>query len=198
MITVNKKNINAWARWLHAYLSMFGLAALLLFSVTGITLNHPDWLAREPQVQWIDGQINPAWIAVSDSIPVARLEIVEHLRNTHNINARLKDFFIDERECSISFRGPGYVADAFINRSTGSYELIITASGITTILNDLHKGSDAGSVWAVVIDIVAILMILVSLTGFVMILFIRKRKASGLILALIGTALLFFLYYLFV
>ena len=30
-------------RWLHIYLSMFGLAVVLFFSVTGITLNHPDW-----------------------------------------------------------------------------------------------------------------------------------------------------------
>ena len=192
------RDINVWARWLHTYLSMFGLAALLLFSVTGITLNHPDWLAGEPQVQRIDGELNPAWVAVSDSIPVARLEIVEHLRNAHNIKAGLNDFYMDERECSISFRGPAYVADAFIDRSTGSYVLLVTASGFIAILNDLHKGSDAGGVWTVVIDIAAISMILISLTGFVMILFVKKRKASGLILALIGTALLFILYYLFV
>ena len=30
-------------RWLHIYLSVFSLAAILFFSVTGITLNHPDW-----------------------------------------------------------------------------------------------------------------------------------------------------------
>lgn len=195
---MDKRDINAWTRWLHNYLSMFSYAALLFFSVTGITLNHPDWLAGEPQLQRIEGEVNPVWVAESDTIPVSRLEIVEHLRNTHNIKASLKDFYIDERECSISFRGPGYVADTFIDRSTGSYVLMITAAGYTAILNDLHKGRDTGSVWAVVIDISAILMILVSLTGFVMILFIKKRKSSGLILALIGTVLLVILYYLFV
>jgi hypothetical protein len=35
-------------RWLHIYLSMFGLAAVLFFSVTGLTLNHPDWFG-EPE-----------------------------------------------------------------------------------------------------------------------------------------------------
>ncbi len=29
-------------RWLHIYVSLFGLAAVLFFSVTGLTLNHPD------------------------------------------------------------------------------------------------------------------------------------------------------------
>ena len=30
-------------RWIHIYLSMFGLAAVLFFGVTGLTLNHPEW-----------------------------------------------------------------------------------------------------------------------------------------------------------
>ena len=51
-------------RWLHIYLSMFGLAAVLFFSVTGITLNHPDWAfgqverGRKP-----GGQMDLKWIA---------------------------------------------------------------------------------------------------------------------------------------
>src|SRR5689334_23093059 len=40
-------------RWTHIYLSMFSMAALLFFSATGITLNHPSWFfgAREHSVQ---------------------------------------------------------------------------------------------------------------------------------------------------
>ena len=36
-------------RWLHIYVSMFGLAAVLFFSATGVTLNHPDWFFGEAQ-----------------------------------------------------------------------------------------------------------------------------------------------------
>ena len=32
-----------WMRWFHTYVSMLGLGSLLFFSVTGLTLNHPDW-----------------------------------------------------------------------------------------------------------------------------------------------------------
>ena len=45
-------------RWLHIYLSMLGLAAVLFFSVTGITLNHPDWVfgqverSARPKGRW--------------------------------------------------------------------------------------------------------------------------------------------------
>jgi uncharacterized protein len=35
-------------RWLPIDLSMFGLVAVLFFSATGLTLNHPDWFG-EPE-----------------------------------------------------------------------------------------------------------------------------------------------------
>src|SRR5215210_2520816 len=49
--------------WLHIYLSMFGLAAVLFFSVTGLTLNHPDWFfaGAERSVQ-ARGRMDPKWL----------------------------------------------------------------------------------------------------------------------------------------
>ncbi len=49
--------------WLHIYVSMFGLAAVLFFSVTGITLNHPDWFfgSAERQDQ-AEGQVDRKWL----------------------------------------------------------------------------------------------------------------------------------------
>src|SRR3954447_18017676 len=53
----------ALMRWTHIYLSMFSLATLWFFSVTGITLNHPDWFfdqaERNTQAQ---GQLNVKWL----------------------------------------------------------------------------------------------------------------------------------------
>ena len=34
-------------RWLHIYTSMVSLLVVLFFAATGVTLNHPDWLATE-------------------------------------------------------------------------------------------------------------------------------------------------------
>src|SRR3954451_1917577 len=56
----------AWMRWLHIYLSMFGLAAVLFFSVTGITLNHPDWFFGESgrRVK-SEGRMDRKWLHVA-------------------------------------------------------------------------------------------------------------------------------------
>jgi hypothetical protein len=39
-----KKNTASIARWLHIYLSMISFVIILFFAVTGLTLNHADWL----------------------------------------------------------------------------------------------------------------------------------------------------------
>lgn len=197
-MAIVKKDINGWTRWLHIYLSMFSFAALFFFAVTGITLNHPDWLKGEQQVERFSGKVDSTWLSVNDTGAVAKLEIVEYFRNNYKIKARLADFRTEENECSVSFNGPGYGADAFIDRTTGSYELTISSAGYVAVMNDLHKGRDTGSVWAVIIDLSAILMVVVSLTGFLMIFFISKRKVNGLLISVLGAVIFIFLCYLFI
>ena len=90
---------------------------------------------------------------------------------------------------SVSFKGPGYAADAFIDRKTGQYDMTETRLGFVAVINDLHKGRDTGAAWAGVIDISAGLMVLVSLTGLVLIFFLQRRLKTGLVALGIGTAL---------
>ena len=77
----------------------------------------------------------------------------------------MKDFRVEDTDWSVAFKGPGYSADAIVDRATGRYELTETRMGFFAVLNDLHKGRDTGSAWARVIDLSAVLMTLVSLTG---------------------------------
>lgn len=190
---MQKKSFNTLARWLHIYLSMFGFAALFFFAFTGITLNHPEWISGRQKVKRVSGEIDPALIAARDSTTATRDYVVQVIRSSHNIKARLSDFRIDDYECSVSFSGPGYSADGFIERSTGTYELTVVSSGFLGVLNDIHKGSDTGAHWSWIIDISAIVMVIVSLTGFIMIFFISKRKFPGLIVALTGAILFAFM-----
>ena len=80
---------------------------------------------------------------------------------------------------TVSFKGPGYAADAFVDRKTATYEITETRMGLVAIVNDLHKGRDTGAVWAQVIDLSAVLMMLVSVTGLTLIFFLHKRLALG-------------------
>ena len=184
-----KREIATWTRWVHIYLSMFSFTALLFFAVTGITLNHTSWIDGQQKVEQVNGNLSVYWVHV-DSAQVNELMAVEFLRNTYQIKAPLSDFVTEDEECSVSFKGPGYCAVGFIDRATGHYELTITRSGLIAIMNDLHKGRDTGTTWLWLIDVSAVLMILVSLTGFLMIFFLKKKRLSGLLIAGLGAVII--------
>ena len=179
-----------WAtavRWLHLYLSVISFVLVLFFAVTGLTLNHADWFDGASKTTEFSGHLNPAWVKGTDTVTVDRLAIVEYIRSTHRVRGAVGDVRIDEREVSISFRGPGYTADAFIKRPSGTYQLTETNLGLMAVLNDLHKGRDTGRGWAWVIDVAAVFMTLVSVTGLLLLLVLKKRRGSGLWWILAGT-----------
>jgi hypothetical protein len=198
----------SWLRWLHIYASMFGLAVTLFFSATGITLNHPDWFGEAERHQALEGELNPAWVAYrevsadagSDNTEqdplagVAKLEVVEFLRSSFGVRGAVSEFGGDDRECFVNFKGPGYSADATINRKTGKLRLSTTSFGLVAVLNDLHKGRDSGKAWSLVIDISAVILCFISLTGLGLIFFLKLRRIPGLLIAVLRTAIAAVLY----
>lgn len=185
-----KRQLMIVSRWLHIYLSMASFAIVFFFAITGLTLNHADWFEKQQHTIQLHGNIDPKFLAKD----VAKLEIVEYLRNTHGIHGAVKDFRIEDTDCSVSFKGPGYAADVLIDRATGRYELTETRMGVFAILNDLHKGRDTGKAWAWVIDLSAVLMTLVSFTGLLLIFFLQKKRFSGLLVAAAGALLCYLAY----
>lgn len=186
------------ARWLHIYLSMVSFAVVFFFAATGITLNHAEWFSGHVQTKDYRGIVPASLLHESGDQHPDKLGLVELLRNRHKIHGSVSDFRVDDSQISISFKGPGYAADAFIDASNGSYDLTETRNGFVAVLNDLHKGRDTGSAWSMVIDVSAALLVLVSLTGLVLIWFVYKRRTSGLILAVSAGALCWLIYRAFV
>lgn len=182
-----KKWTASGSRWLHIYLSMISFTILLFFAVTGLTVNHPDWFADQEKTVESTGKLKPEWVNNPDTAKLARLEVVEFFRNKHGIKGMLGEFRIDDSQCALSFKGPGYFADAVVDRSSGAYELSETRLGLVAVMNDLHKGRDSGTGWGLLIDFSAILMTLVSLTGILMIFFMKKKRMSALMIAILGT-----------
>jgi len=185
-----KRRFMVVSRWLHIYLSMVSFAILFFFAATGLTLNHVEWFTSQQKTVQLRGKMQPQWLQGD----VKRLETVEYLRNTHAIHGALKDFRVDDGQCEVAFKGPGYEADALIERATGNYELTETRMGFFAVLNDLHKGRDSGRVWSAVIDVSAGLMTFVSLSGLMLIFFLQRKRFSGLMAAAAGAVLCYLLY----
>ena len=183
-------------RWLHIYLSMVSFAVVLFFAVTGLTLNHADALSHGDKVTEIHGTLTPQELGPKDNPD--KLAIVEHIRNTDHVHGAVSDYRSDDGQISFSFRGPGYSADVTAQQDNGSYTVVETRSGFLAVMNDLHKGRDTGKRWSLVIDVSAVLLTLVSLTGLVLIFFVYKRRTSGLILAAAAAVVCVLLYRVYV
>ena len=191
--------IAKWSRWLHIYLSMISMGAILFFSVTGLTLNHPDWFFDE-RTMTEQGSIDPTWLNLSNPTPaewdqndfgfkIDKLTVVEHLRGKHRIGGKLAEFLAFEDECEVTFQGPGYGAIARIHRDSGKYQISITQNDLISVLNDLHKGRHTGPMWSCFIDISAIVSACVALSGFALIFYLKLNRPLRLWIAGAGILL---------
>ena len=181
-----KTQTHKWSRIVHVYTSMISLVLVAFFSLTGITLNHPEWTIGSPSREVVKGTLPQAW---KPGDTVDWLVTAESLRAKHSLRGAVDNHTESETSDSISFKAPGYAADAFIDPSNGSYELTIDQPGLLGTLNDLHKGRDANNSWKWLIDVIGVLLVVISLTGLLLQLFLRKRRRSALTSALTGTAL---------
>lgn len=193
-----KKRTAAVSRWLHLYLSMLCFLIVLFFAVTGLTLNHAEWFDGKQVEKKFEGKLPVDWVNNADTSKIKKLEIVEFFRNKYGIKGYVSDFFIDDAQCSVSFKGPGYSADAFINRQDGSMQMTELHLGLFAVLNDLHKGRDSGKGWGWLIDVSAIFLTVVSLSGLLMLFFLKKKRLNGLIIALIGGIICYLVYLIWV
>lgn len=186
MSSAQRRRLPQWVRWLHIYLSMIAFAATLLFAVTGLTLNHADWFeGNEATIRVIEGKLEP--IKVQGEVD--KLMVAEELRAKHQLKGMIKEFTVDDNECFILWKGPGYSADVIIDRELASYSGEVASRSFMAVIDDLHKGRDCGPVWSFLIDVSAILLTALSITGLWLLFYLKKRRRNGLIVAAVGLVL---------
>ena len=115
----------------------------------------------------------------ADRQGVDKLQVVESCGPTAGVHGALADFRIDDAQCEVVFKGPGYEASALVDRATGKFDLTESRMGFAAIINDLHKGRDTGAVWRVVIDLSAALLVFISLTGLILLYFVHNTASPA-------------------
>jgi hypothetical protein len=132
--------------------------------------------------------VERAWVAPGPAGDAAKPEVVEHLRRAHGLRGLVGKFRVEDAQCAVVFKGPGYAAEATIDRTTGAYASTETRMGFVAVINDPHNGRDSGPGWSGVVDRSAMLMTAVSLTGLVLIWFVKRRFVTGLVTTAAGNA----------
>ncbi|MBP8803959.1 MAG: PepSY-associated TM helix domain-containing protein, partial [Pseudoxanthomonas sp.] len=174
------RQLHQW-HWISSALCLFGM---LLFTVTGITLNHAAKIEGTPQVDNRSTTLPPALLAQLVEAPEqgqAPLpgEVARWLGGelSHPLGARPAEW--SPEEAYVSMPSPGADAWLSIDRETGAVEFERTARGTVSYLNDLHKGRNAGPAWGWFIDVFAIATLVFCITGlFLLYLHARQRRMT--------------------
>src|SRR5689334_9785315 len=93
------------ARLAHLVTSMLGLMVLLFFGLTGLILNHPDWLNQDDYQEQIETGALPTRLLKR---PLDKLLVVEYLRSEYAITAPLATYDEENPEqLRMMFKAPG-------------------------------------------------------------------------------------------
>ena len=159
------KTLHRW-HWMTASVS---LAALLVFSATGITLNHAAQIESTAHTE-TRSETLPASVLRSfagEFAPDAPLPASANdwLSREMDIHTSGRSVEWSDAEVYISLPQPGGDAWLAIDRMTGELEYEHTSRGTIAWLNDLHKGRNTGAAWRWFIDLFAVACLLFALTG---------------------------------
>ena len=192
------KQLHSW-HWISAAVS---LIAMLLFSITGITLNHAASIGATPTVKTLSGTLPPPLLkalatpAASDA-PVPD-QVAQAVADRVGLDPSGKPGEWSDAEVYVAMPRPGGDAWVSIDRASGKISAEITDRGWISYLNDLHKGRNTGKAWFWFIDVFAVACILFTITGLLLLqLHAKHRKLTWPLVAL-GLAIPFVIAFLFI
>ena len=159
------KQLYQW-HWISSAVSLIGL---ILFAVTGVTLNHAGVITAEPKVTTTSAPL-PSGIAVRlDAVTSADaplpVPVRQWLSRTLSVEASAEPAEWSDAEVYLALPRPGGDTWIRFDRVAGKVEYERTTRGVISLLNDLHKGRNTGPVWAWFIDVFAVICIVSALTG---------------------------------
>jgi hypothetical protein len=174
------KHLHRW-HWISAAVSLIGM---VLFAITGITLNHAGEIEGAPQVTTRAATLPPDLLATlsgaaeSGKQPLPQM-LGAWIGSTFGVSPGDRQAEWSADEVYLPLPRPGGDAWLTIERESGLATHEVTTRGWVSYLNDLHKGRNAGVAWSWFIDIFAGACIVFCLTGLVLLQFhARTRPAT--------------------
>jgi hypothetical protein len=146
---------------------------MLLFAVTGVTLNHAAEIEARPRVSERQATLPPVLLQVLAERPTS---------GKGPLPPAISDWFkaelslaLDGREAEwsadeiyVALPRPGGDAWVSIDAATGAVVHEVTDRGWISYLNDLHKGRHTGTAWSWFIDIFAVACLVFCVTGLLL------------------------------
>jgi hypothetical protein len=157
---------------------------MLLFSATGITLNHAGRIGATPSVTTQTATLRGDLLDEIRAAPrpeSGRGPLPPKLRRWLEAEWRVGAIdgdaeWLDE-EIYMALPRPGGDAWFSIDTATGEATHEVTERGWIAYANDLHKGRNAGPMWAWFIDLFAVACVVFSITGLFLLYLHGRQRA---------------------
>jgi hypothetical protein len=181
----DQKNRAFWLKHLHQWHWVSAAACLIglvLFSITGFTLNHAGAIGAKPKTTSTTGEL-PAELLKALQSPAAGdadkqqelpADVARWLNKEMSVRPDSGKAEWSPDEIYISLPRPGGDAWLTIDLASGEVTHELTDRGWISYLNDLHKGRNAGAAWSLFIDVFAFAALTFAVTG----LFLLKMHAT--------------------
>lgn len=184
-----KRRIPAfWVRQFHTWhwmSSAICLAGMILFAVTGITLNHAGSIEADPRVETQEYALPAPLLDTLAAVPESAgpetavpAPVAEWLDDTAGVDISGRTPEWSDIELYVPLAQPGGDSWVLIDRASGEVVHETTDRGWIAYLNDLHKGRDTGTAWSWFIDIFAAACVIFSLTGLLLLQLHAKKRRS--------------------
>lgn len=166
--------------WISAAICLVGM---LLFAVTGITLNHAADIKADPKTVTLEGELPTALLPALRGAEAGQGELPastrEWLADRMKVKAPAGPVEWSPGEAYVALPGPGADGWVTLDTETGAVAYERTERGWIAYLNDLHKGRNTGPAWSWFIDIFSVGAIVFCLTGLLLLqLHAHARKST--------------------
>ncbi|HET9509603.1 MAG TPA: PepSY-associated TM helix domain-containing protein [Sphingomonas sp.] len=182
------KQLHTW-HWVSAAIS---LVAMLLFAVTGITLNHAATISATPVTVERTGTLPAPLVAQlagrSGAAPLP-IAVADAVRTAVDLDTHERAGEWSDGEVYVALPRPGGDGWVSIDRTSGAITAETTDRGWISYLNDLHKGRNAGTAWFWFIDIFAVACVLFTLTGLLLLHLHARHRPSTWPIVIAGLVL---------
>lgn len=170
----------------HWVSSAICLASMLLFAITGITLNHAGEISSSPKKIERSGTLPDdllPLLAPADSEEPEFKKILprpvrDWIKEEFSVQLKARPYEWSEFDIYIDLPIPGGDAWMSLDRETGEVLYEKTTRGIISYANDLHKGRNTGSEWSWFLDVFSVASIIFCLTGLVLLWVHAKRRPT--------------------
>lgn len=161
----------------------------MFFALTGLLLNHPEWFENAPPEQ---KQTLPLSASLKQAISQQENPtqlILNQVRQQALVTGRFQSSEVLEDEISLRLASPAGTTDIWIDKLGNQIEITRKPANVAGLINDLHRGKQTSTSWRWFIDIAAIIIMLLSIAGYILFFMQAQRLISHLLMTLFSIVL---------